>query len=75
VGFGRKSWVGYAPDTSKDRDALPAIRPGVLSPASIVAADSSDAETRRRLNMIYAKDYKAFNDLHIVWLNLRKLGS
>jgi GT2 family glycosyltransferase len=74
VSFGRKSWVGYAPDASKDRDALPAIRPGVLSPASIVA-DNSDAETRRRLNMIYAKDYKAFNDLHIVWLNLRKLGS
>ncbi len=72
--IGKKSWIGYSLDRGRESANLPAIRNGVLSPASILTSGQTDPETLRRLNMIYAKDYRAFNDLHIIWKSIRSLG-
>ncbi|HEV7230692.1 MAG TPA: glycosyltransferase [Bacteroidia bacterium] len=72
---GKKSWIGYTADSAKENETLPSMRKGVLSPASIIHNASPDADTVRRLNMIYAKDYRALTDLHILWKNIRHLGS
>jgi GT2 family glycosyltransferase len=73
--FGRKSWVGYSPGPGKLSHHLPSIRSGVLSPASIFKTQAPDAETLSRLNMVYAKDYRAWNDLLIIWKNISGLGN
>ncbi len=72
--IGRKSWIGYSTGSDKLSPHLPSIRSGVLSPASIFKVKELDAETLRRLNMVYAKDYRAWNDLLIIWKNLSRLG-
>jgi GT2 family glycosyltransferase len=72
--IGQKSWIGYSLDGRKGSSTIPSIRNGVLSPAAIMTSGQADPETLRRLNMLYAKDYRALNDLHIVWKNLRRLG-
>jgi GT2 family glycosyltransferase len=71
---GFKSWVGYSPEDRKDSDRLPSIRKGVLSPARILSSKGSDPEMQRRLNIVYAKDYRALNDLLIVWKGIKELG-
>jgi GT2 family glycosyltransferase len=73
--LGNKSWVGYSIQGKKTNENLPSIRKGVLNPASIFRAREPDAETLRRLNMVYAKDYRAWNDLLIIWKNIRYLGN
>jgi GT2 family glycosyltransferase len=72
---GQKSWIGYTSAPVKENGNLPSLRKGVLSPASIIDNAAAEPETIRRLNMIYAKDYRALNDLHILWKNIRNLGS
>ncbi len=52
---------------------LPKIKPGVLSPVSYLK--NIDLETAKKLNIIYAKDYKVKNDLSIISKSLRKLSS
>ncbi len=74
VFFGSKSWVGYAIQAKKTDRKVPSIRKGVLNPASIFRQREPDAETLSRLNMVYAKDYRARNDLLIIWKNIRHLG-
>jgi GT2 family glycosyltransferase len=71
---GRKSWVGYSRHHEKSNENLPAIRRGILNPASIFRSKEPDAETLRRLNMVYAKDYRAWNDILIIGKNMRQLG-
>jgi GT2 family glycosyltransferase len=70
---GSYTWVGYA---DKEHLHLPKIRKGILSPASnISSASYLDRPTLRRLDMLYAKDYKVATDLNILVKSFRKLGS
>ena len=74
--FAQKTWVGYASGADSGH-TLPALRPGVLSPLDALPQGSfrpDDAATIQRLNMLYAKNYRAENDLEIVLKGYRRLG-
>ncbi|HRH66668.1 MAG TPA: glycosyltransferase [Bacteroidia bacterium] len=70
---GAKSWVGYS-SAGPSADNLPRIRSGILNPIDGLNQHSLDALTISRLNSLYAKDYKAYADLRIVFKGLRNLG-
>ena len=69
----KKSWVGYS-STAQALNTLPKIRPGILSPIDGLQQHSLDEHTISRLNTLYAKDYRAYADLRIVWKGWRNLG-
>lgn len=72
--IGRLTWVGfYGKDASASK--LPSIRPGVLSPVHQSLEASGNPETTRKLNVLYAKDYRVINDLNIVFRSFNHLGS
>lgn len=71
--IGRKSWVGFAPLTTRTA-RLPKIRPGVLHPAMGLSSEGLNDETKERLNIIYARDYRISNDLRLVLRHFNKLG-
>jgi GT2 family glycosyltransferase len=70
--FGKKTWVGFA-HTSKIHE-LPYIKKGVLNPAMLQKDRNLNESIIQRLNMIYAKDYRVFNDLVIVFRLWKQLG-
>jgi GT2 family glycosyltransferase len=70
--FGVKTWVGYGTRSSKE---LPTIKESVLTPASKLKDVNLDEEQRKKLNLIYSKDYKIENDLDIILKGLNLLGS
>ncbi len=67
---GQLSWVGYC---RKNQLQLPAIKKGVLSPASLFPA-SIPEKKKDELDVVYAKDYKVRNDLEIIIKCWRKIG-
>ncbi len=71
----KRTWVGYAQEQRADQDfQLPKIARGVLSPLDGLEDGNLDAQGLVRLNMRYAKDYSALNDLTIVLKGFRQLG-
>ena len=52
---------------------LPAIKPGILSPATEFEGINLDDNTIHRLNLIYAKDYRTSTDLNIIFSCFKKL--
>ncbi len=72
--YGNKSWVGYCQQVDNKNINLPRIKTGVLNPLDIQDNKNVDNETIERLNMIYAKDYKIYNDLYIIALRFINLG-
>lgn len=67
---GKVSWVGLDPV----HDKVLGLKPGVLNPSIIAQAGNIDSATRERINLLYAKDFKVWNDLKIVAGNLSGLG-
>lgn len=78
--YGEKSWVGYIgfpANTFLDNDSkikLPDIKQGILSPTDAFQNKNLDAEDILKLNMIYAKDYKIYNDLNIIVKGFKNMG-
>jgi GT2 family glycosyltransferase len=70
---GAKTWVGYAP-VDRETVHLPRIKPGVLSPVDAMKTGIPDADTRNKLNMLYARDYSIQKDVNILWMAFRHLG-
>jgi lipopolysaccharide/colanic/teichoic acid biosynthesis glycosyltransferase len=71
----KRTWVGYAQEQRADQDfQLPKIARGVLSPLDGMEDGNLDAQGLVRLNMRYAKDYSALNDLTIIMKGFRQLG-
>lgn len=70
---GDKTWVGYVPGDDH-LNALPKIRKGVLHPLDYLNNQQADQLTIRRLNSLYAKDYRIYTDLHILRRGWRNLG-
>ena len=69
---GQRTWVGYA---TADPDAqLPTLRPGVLAPPDALRRSPTDPATLARLDLLYAKDYRAVHDLDLLRRNWRALG-
>jgi len=69
--FGKISWVGR--DQQKDK-IFKGLKVGVLSPAMLSEKNKDDGATRERLNALYAKDFKLYNDLKLVLSNIKLLG-
>lgn len=67
---GQISWVGRDPQ----HDKVLGMKEGVLSPSIIASSSNIDTATRDRINLLYAKDFKVWNDLKIVMGNMGKLG-
>lgn len=69
---GRRSWTGYRNAAGKNN--LPKLRPGVLD---IVSTDRESASllTVQRMNLEYAKDYRAWKDLLRVLGHAGRLGA
>ncbi|MBK8554279.1 MAG: glycosyltransferase [Lewinellaceae bacterium] len=59
--LGRRTWVGYAPH--EGNASLPALPPGVFSPADRLDGAIATEETRGRLNFFYAKDWGLWRDV------------
>ncbi len=71
--FGNRSWVGYAPSADQNIH-LPKIKNGVLNPQEVLPIEQRTEDIRRRLNLLYAKDYKIENDFNVMRRAFRKLG-
>lgn len=66
---GKRSWVGF-------EKSFPGIKKGILTPVDVLDENKipPDENSILRLNMLYAKEYRAGNDLRIMWKGRRKLG-
>ena len=71
---GKKTWVGFDQTALGDR-RLPSIRPGVLTPNLSSSKGLSTEDTARKLNVLYAKDYRVVNDLNIIFKSFSSLGT
>ncbi len=71
---GRSTWVGYDAGGAVS-EGLPRLRTGVLSPGIGLTAGWSSEDTLRRVNVIYARDYRVKNDLSLIFRHFRSLGN
>jgi hypothetical protein len=71
--LGLKTWVGYAKDAGMDPGSLPALKNGILNPASHLTPEMLDPGRINEINLLYAKDYRMVNDLQILTRNFRKI--
>lgn len=60
------SFVGYSVHSGDDSDELPAIKPGILTPADYYPNFNLTSESRNKLDIAYAKDYKIEKDFFLV---------
>jgi O-antigen biosynthesis protein len=61
-----KTWVGYC--TGADLSGLPSLKKGVFDPSGGIS--NPDNDTKERINMEYARDYKIINDFTIFWRSI-----
>lgn len=74
VFFRFRSWVGLAAVPDEKDGLLSGVRPGILSPVPFNKSDSISKETIKRLNLLYAKDYRFLNDISIIFRDLKYLS-
>jgi O-antigen biosynthesis protein len=69
--LGKRTWVGYHPQTGATK--LPKLLRGVIDP---VAARhlNPDPLVVQRVNLTYAKDYRPWQDVKMVWRGFAMLG-
>jgi O-antigen biosynthesis protein len=70
---GKKSWVGYA-ESAENQSELPAIKPGILSPADMFGHSSSEPIRNHRVNVLYARNYSLLTDAEILLKGWKNLG-
>ncbi|MBV6405139.1 MAG: hypothetical protein GFGODING_01905 [Flavobacteriales bacterium] len=73
VVLGRRTWVGYNRSTART-GRLPALRRGVLDPVAALGL-APEALVVDRLNLMYAKNYRAWDDLAYIRRGFARLGS
>jgi len=71
--IGKKTWVGYS-GNSLQTTQLPAIRKGVISP-TVLFKGKTQPNFIRKMNIIYAKDYKVSTDIGLIFQGIRQLGN
>ncbi|MCB9169226.1 MAG: glycosyltransferase [Flavobacteriales bacterium] len=72
VAAGDRSWVGYRGSGAQGM-RLPPMRPGVLDPL-MVGGPVDDPRTVERVDLTYAKDYRAWQDLSLIVRGFSLLG-
>ncbi len=74
---GKKSWVGYYGKPGQNPE-LPAIKPGILSPADMFdkkTYNKADEKSYTRLNILYARNYTILTDIEIILRGWQKLDN
>jgi O-antigen biosynthesis protein len=71
--FDKVTWVGYIPDDYSEKH-LPQLKPSVLD-QSIIFAHEPPPNQKKQLNILYAKDYRVWNDIILITKNWKKLDS
>jgi O-antigen biosynthesis protein len=71
--FDKVTWVGYIPDDYSEKH-LPRLKPSVLD-QSIIFAHEPPPNQKKQLNILYAKDYRVWNDIILITKNWKKLDS
>lgn len=66
---GKCTWVGYA-SSAEQRAHLPKMKAGVLPTTRL-----EDESQRRKLDILYAKDYRMSNDMRILFSSTTFLGA
>ena len=66
-----KTFVGF---NKKYESHFPNIRKGILFPTSCIKQEDLDSKEIRNINMRYAKDYSARNDVYIILKCINQLG-
>lgn len=69
---GRKTWVGYTNDFSRD-NKMPSLKNGILSPIDAFDHQIVSSEIIRSSNIKYVNDYKVEDDINILIRGLKKL--
>lgn len=69
----QKSWIGFCNEDKST--SLPKIKAGILHPAIFFTKEELNKENIHRANILYARDYRWTNDLHILLKGFRKLGN
>jgi GT2 family glycosyltransferase len=70
--LGKKTWVGFSQNTTIKVDK---IEDGVLSPTSGLDLGLLDQDTAKRLDLLYAKEYKTMDDAMILFRNYTSIGN
>ena len=68
---GERSWVGYHPQPATAK--LPKLLRGVIDPV-VVQGLKPDPLLVQRVNITYAKDYRPWQDVKLVWKGFGMLG-
>lgn len=71
--IGKYSWIGYHPDLNIYEYNLPNIKKGILSPVDKFKNQNDNPELINKVNYIYVKNYKIFNDFEIFYCGFNKL--
>lgn len=71
--FAKKSIVGFDTDIEGENLHLPKLRKGVLHPSDAIAGASKTDENIKRVNLVYAREYKVLNDFNIFVRGFRKM--
>ncbi len=74
---GSFTWVGYyAGDENASRGwrELPSIPPGILHPLIASPKEERIPEMTHKMNLVYAKDYRLWNDISVILKGVRELG-
>jgi GT2 family glycosyltransferase len=71
--FGSKTWIGFCYQNGVNTITLPHIKKGVISWASVMQKNSSP-EQIEKLNLIYAKDYRLWNDFNAFIKGFKNIG-
>jgi GT2 family glycosyltransferase len=72
--LGFYSFVGYHGTTGGMHSDLPHLKKSILSPLDGLSRKVDNKKLIEKMNMLYAKDYKLFNDLIIVFKGFSKLA-
>jgi len=70
---GRKTFIGFSPETQLRDVRLPKIKTGLITPSD--AVPNCDADLCDKLNLIYSRDYSIRKDFQLVvkgWKNLSR---
>jgi GT2 family glycosyltransferase len=72
--LGFYSFVGYHGTTGGMHSDLPHLKKAILSPLDGLGRKVENKKLIEKMNMLYAKDYKLFNDLIMVYKGFSKLA-
>lgn len=72
--FGIKTWVGFEFRNDVNTLNLPRIKKGILSWALINSTSNESPNNVEKLNLLYAKDYRLWNDFMVLLKGFKFIG-